>query len=113
MTNETEIDPLHLESPDPQGGPQGIQLKKNSEMARNELRKTIEAALPKGWRLDTLSMRRRMFIATCPVEDRFDVPVETFLGKTREIEKATNAAYDGGGGTVGGDAYECFFYFND
>ncbi len=82
-------------------------------MTRNELKKAIEAALPKGWRLDTLSMRMGMFIATCPVEDRFEVPVETFLGRIREIEKATNAAYDGGGSTVGGDTYEAFFYFND
>ena len=82
-------------------------------MPRNELRKTIAAALPKGWRLDSLSTGRKMFIATCPVEDRFDVPVETFLGKIREIEKATNAAYDGGGSTVGADTYETYFYFKD
>ena len=82
-------------------------------MTRNELKKAVESALPKGWRLDTLSVRRRMFIATCPVEERFDVPVETFLGKVRGIEKATNAAYDGGGATVGADSYGTYFYFND
>ena len=79
---------------------------------RKEIQKAIEDALPRGWRLDTLSMRRRMFVATCPVEDRFDVPVETFLGRVHEIEGATNATYDGGGATIGADTYDTYFYFN-
>lgn len=74
------------------------------------IRASIEAALPTGWRLDSLDTRRGSFKVVCPIGDRFGVRLETFLRTIRGIEKAAGARYDGGGAMVGGDEYDCFFF---
>ena len=81
-------------------------------MKKNELKKAVEAALPKGWRFEYLDLKTKWLKVTCPVEDRFGVAVETFLGNVEHIAKTANASYDGGGSMVGGDRYDCFFFFN-
>ena len=79
-------------------------------MTKTELKKAINAALPKGWKLDFISMKHKAFKVTCPIGDRFDVAQGTFNRKIRRIEKAANADCDGGEFLVGGDTYENFFY---
>ena len=81
-------------------------------MTKNELKKAIEAVLPKRWRLDYISMKTKCFKVTCPIEHRFDAPPQSYERKIRRIERATNAEYDGGGAVVGDYIYDNFFYFN-
>ena len=82
-------------------------------MARNELKKAVEAALPKGWRLAYLDLTTGWLKVTCPIVDRFEVELEAFNANVERIAKAANAAYVGGGAMVGGDRYDCFFHLND
>ena len=79
-------------------------------MTKTELKKAINAALPKGWRLAFINMKHKAFMVTCPIGDRFDVARGTYNRKIRRIEKAANADCDGGEFLVGGDTYENFFY---
>ena len=81
-------------------------------MTKAELKKAINAALPKGWRLAFINMKHKAFMVTCPIGDRFDVALGTYNRKIRRSEKAANAHCDGDGCLDGGDRYDCFFYFN-
>ena len=74
-------------------------------MKRKEFKKTIRQSLPKGWKLDKLSVREKRFAVNCSAEERFN-DMLAHQQHIKAIEAATGATCSGGAQDEGSKIYK-------